>query len=1200
MAYSNPGKTALSAAALLLMAGSAILGWRQYLTARRTTADALAERGRGEGLAASAADDGLRSPEQPPPAIGIPADLADIIALIEAEEPVPVGAVDADEEWAAYEALKPIRLRYWQGDRAEALRLYREYADKHPGTSAAAMALYATVLHDTGCVCEEPAVPAMQQLEAAAAELVMRNPGHYLTRQLLYIIASGSSDSEKRQRHGLPNTSIGREDWQRGVRHIALLVGRYPKEPAGWLLLSELASACHESPHGGNTAVRIYGYVANHGVPPQRFDALRFLHDRSWDRGDTATAERFAAQAGEVPDARELYLAQEQRTRAEAEDEAGTGGPGEFREARAPPQTPWGRLRTVLFPPPGDVLLEAPDWKPGDSFHLRFSGRRRDVKTREWTSRPKQRKKPLMPRPPDVGGVYLVAETATPGEFCVVVSDGLKKERLYPTPEGHGYTVDDLTHAYVERLPLPRQPPRWRIVRRLLAMPEFPVREGIEVCEHEGVAWIQEASSKAGIVEVRFGCWRHEWTPGEAWWDRMEYEDSERMWGPWTALTDGGAAISVDVAWERYVLAAERTSLPADQPGLRNLERRALDCSWYPSEKVELLAPVVLERLPQLFSGEELRERREWWTQGRKPSGGPQGGDDGDGTEDTRSAARRGEVERAIAAAKKTAVEQSRALLAAGQPRRALTVLHRARGEVERMARKLPCEDRPLARSAEGLELEARAELALGRPMDAARTLRWAFEEERVEPNAELVLLLVRAWRACGRYELALNAARRFLETEPEDPERRRIETRISELETALAQRDPTDWRQWQQRFAWTPPGYHRWITGVRVETGVAGARIIVEVRARRKGFAWSIDANGAAQRLPDVPGRTGLDDDVGDGDWGQVSAEPREIGSRKGRGFFHVADRISARDSQGNEVWRYTVPNAAEGELSPRWYMYPSRPGHRGFPIVVDPGLVQRGAAARIVFGVRQRTVFFGMGVGHEPAGGSVAALEMDGRLAYQRDLGYCEQLLLLPRPGDAPLVVGLFVDMDPTTDEEKSWDDGPDKVRYWLTLERQRWSVCALDAWTGETVWQAELPGSTRHYGSHDRRPLLSATTRGEARILINLGDSLFVLSRSGKEVARRETGEIAEIADLDADGTDELVLRSTYSEAVCVANQDGVALWTAPSDVGELYGVADLDGDGRQELIHGGDGKVVVSGFGVTSGPQPERPRSRTRQP
>jgi hypothetical protein len=215
---------------------------------------------------------------------------------------------------------------------------------------------------------------------------------------------------------------------------------------------------------------------------------------------------------------------------------------------------------------------------------------------------------------------------------------------------------------------------------------------------------------------------------------------------------------------------------------------------------------------------------------------------------------------------------------------------------------------------------------------------------------------------------------------------------------------------------------------------------------------------------------------------------------------------------------------------------------------------------------------VYIGMGINYRLLGGGLLALDLKGTPAYQNDVGYCDALVVVPRPESDPLIVGLFLEPSP-------------EARYLNTTKG--WFLAGFDAASGGQLWRTPLAGGSKRYWY--RRALLVASRGGGAKcVVVSLGGTHLV-DLTGKELAYWEGVQTELVADFDADRVDELVVRSSpddYSRRsmFSIRSITGETMWHSPAGRWHICAVEDLDGDRWKELCAIRQGRSwVVAVFG-----------------
>lgn len=276
------------------------------------------------------------------------------------------------------------------------------------------------------------------------------------------------------------------------------------------------------------------------------------------------------------------------------------------------------------------------------------------------------------------------------------------------------------------------------------------------------------------------------------------------------------------------------------------------------------------------------------------------------------------------------------------------------------------------------------------------------------------------------------------------------------------------------------------------------------------------------------------------------------EIGLAGETTFVREADRIVALDSQGREVWRHQVRTDLPAEGNRR----------HGLPFLADPRLVRVEDRDLIVCGVGHRTVGIGMGVWYSPLGGGILALNTQGEKVYGNQLGYCEELELLERPGQSPVIVAILV-----------------RVSYVGNRYRPEESpfLSAFDALTGQELWRADLPSEKdrsllRRFGT---RRLFIAEERGRQPFVVVNAERATIFALDGTKIGQAEGVWAAGLSDLDSDGKAEIIgyrSKRTHDRGgqLVVTDLNGKTLWTGPKGRWQYQGAEDLDNDGWKELL------------------------------
>ncbi len=886
-------------------------------------------------------------PEEPPVTYyleNLPRPVPDIVAMIRAEKPVEVGTPYDEQYKKTMAAFHAIRLRQQQGDQEGALRLYKELADKYPGTSGAATALFEVArspvrrYNDTWLSAEQIA-----QIGEIALTLAKENPTHHLTVRTLYMYLRESLDAVGKKSYGefyggpvetvVPPSQRYRpsqEDWQRIFQAAAILAGRYPGDTRGAGCLLELTHLLTRMPRAKQRAIEIYRLLCEWpGAWYENFVAYKALHDDAVEQGDLTKAREIALKAanqcaGKLSHAHYRKLAKESRGQK--------------------PDTPWHKMLDSGVPSEAKILLEAPRWKPGDWLAFTVKGFHFDKSAKKWGtvrfgSSGKEERHAL----------YLLRRE--PNGLCsALVSHNLHGARS----AFEAYSIGPCRFAFLGN-PKTACP----AVISLLFLPKFPVREGVEVLSFDRIGLVrQEAHLEGGKIVIKIHAdggtvYQQTWTRGEPWWEAADLEyDSREM----HSRVPG--AYDVDPGWGRTRSKIQAARVEAtDQasfPTAKELEKKALAemSSWSVNEEI---AKLILARLPEVFSGEELKKlQRNWDLRFNPRKWSPM-------------------------AAEAEKLQHVKSLLAEGDSQAALKKLE---------------EGEPWRRQFEALALKGEALLALGKPLEAAQILR---HMPRRGPfaSARVHLLEAEAWEACRKRELALWTALELLRDCPQSPEAAQAKKIVGRLKPDYAERlqkqhTENPYAAFRTRSLWRPANRTPW--DVSVEQCDKGANILVWGSA---GGLWFITPDGEELELPKSPKPGKRLKSNRHGTAGMEFARKGETA------FVKEADRIVARKTSGEEFWRFTVPARQYG--SGRGYP-------KGLPVLAGPHLVKCPEGERIVCGVGQRTVQIGMGIRYGPAGGGLLALDTKGKVVYEKEVTYCDSLTVVPRKGKTPIAVGLF----------------------------------------------------------------------------------------------------------------------------------------------------------------------------------------------
>ncbi len=637
---------------------------------------------------------------------------------------------------------------------------------------------------------------------------------------------------------------------------------------------------------------------------------------------------------------------------------------------------------------------------------------------------------------------------------------------------------------------------------KMAFLPRFPVREGVEIVPFDGIGLVrQEARMEDGKVAVRMlagrkTVWQQTWRKGEPWWDKAKLEYESRSWGgSWCP-----GPYDVDPDWQMgmFRIEAERIEPPAELslPSAEEVEKRAIKrISRYAQSLDEDLATLIHRRLPDLFSGKELEQLQATWKRRidwDKPRKGP--------TADE-------------------AVEAVKTLLAGNDAQAALKKLdelsHLIHGELF-------------------AELKAEALLANGDAQMAADILKW-LPRRGPEASAKARLLEARAWRKCSNNELALLAALELLRDQPDSPEAAQAKAIADRLKPEHGEKlrkylKDNPYMLFRLRSYW-PEGAVP-IDQVHLKPSKEGGRILIW-----DGYCWRccLTPDGAEVELP--RGLKPLKNREKD-HHGTASVEFARKGDTV---YVREADRIAARNTKGKEIWRYQVAAKPNKEL--HWN------DRMGLPYLANPHLIHCPEGDRIVCGVGQRTVFFGMGVSYSPVGGSLLALDLNGKKIWEKEAGHCEALTIVPRKDKAPVAVGLFA--------------GTTGI------------LAGFDTSTGETLWEEEFSHNEIRFRGQETRLLFTAKFGKDShRIIFSHNGDVRIMTSRGKKVAQLEGFQVEAVADFDSDGTDEILLstgkRGDYWGKPWIVDLNGKTLWRINTGSWRVCGAADLDNDGWLEIV------------------------------
>ena len=884
----------------------------------------------------------------------LPDPVPDLVAMIKAERPVAIAGTSAGRDKARSGVLRAIRQRQSQGDRREAMRLYRVLAGKYRGTPEAAEALFAVVRWRVPRHAGRSAAPAdLAPIGEVALRLAEENPDHHLTVRTLDMYLSESLKamgleylhssrglywSGKAKLASVPYAPSS-EEWQRIFRCAAILSGRHPGDERGPKCLLGVAGALTPSPRAKATVTGLYRLVSEWpDAWDLRFRAYKALHDQAMDRGEVVRAGEIALRAATACAGRTSPLLRRQPTDA---------APG------SRPDTPWQKTLAEGVPSDGRILLRRPKWTEGARLVFRVSELKRQGSSDEWHPE----------RSTSQGGrrdlvAYLLRRG--PGDVFVAVASAGSIPRGSVHPFHHRGN-----RLY---LPLLGRPDTVCVHgTSLLFLPRFPVREGVGIFPCDGISLARQEARTVGdrvVVRILAGrktVWRQTWAPDELWWDEaeLEYESFEYQEAQIPGLYD------VDPGWGlgTHVRRIRRTTETDGQglPSALELERMACE-RLHPLSVNAELRPAILSQLPKLFTGEKLARLQASWQGKPDPS-----------------MSRKADMER----------EEFRIV-------ESLLAQRDASGALAKLdARKTWPTHHDLA-----LLLRAKALLVLGKPREGAEILRWTPRRGPVA-CAEAHLLESRAWEECGEHGRALSAVHGLLRDHVGSTEAAAARTTMRRLNrhegrlNEARERDP--YFEFCLRSLWHPRTGHGEPYGVRVDRSDGAAVLSVWDHNRRR---WRISPDGQELDPPEIVNSPR----PGQRRWGHASARI-EI-CRKGEAVYvREADRLVAEDPDGKEIWRHTVVSKFPDDVGQH---------SRGLPRLTDPTMIHCPGGDRIVCGIGHRTVMIGMGIYYRPLGGGLLVVDLAGKLVYQKEAGYCEALAAVSRKGRSPMVVGLFLKRD------------------------------------------------------------------------------------------------------------------------------------------------------------------------------------------
>ena len=1040
-------------------------------------------------------------PEPRPVCQRLPDPMPDLVAMVRAERPVAVAGEYAGRDKARSEELRAIQRRRSEGDRGEAMRLYGIFAEKCRGTPEAAEALFAVACWRIPRYEARSSTPTdLAPIGEIAVRLAEENPDHHLTVRTLDMYLS-----ESLKAMGLAYLRLYQGLYWSGKTELAS--APYVPSSEEWRrtfrCAAILAGRYPDDVRGPKCLLGVAEALASSPrAEAAATDLYRLVSEwpDAWDlrfRAYKALHDQ-AIDRGEVAWAREMAL------KAATTCAGRTSSLRRGRPTDGAPEskldTPWQQMLDEGIPSEGKVLLRKPDWAEGTRLVFRVSEHKRRRSPNEWRA-------VRSAAPGEQKGPVAYLLRRGPGDAFVAVASADSVPRERAVPSDHRGRRPYL--AFLGR-------PDTVCVHdtSLLFLPKFPVREGVDIFPCDGVALARQEAQADGdrvVVKILAGhktVWRQTWSADEPWWDEAEvtYEvfDYDGPWGPGPYDVDPGWGMGTYL--RRITRTTETDGLAL--PSALELERLACE-KIHPLSVRPQLRPAILSQLPKLFTGEELERLQAWWQGKPDPI-----------------VSKKADVER-----EELRVVES--LLAAGDGSGALAKLD---------ARKVWPARHDLA-----LLLRARALLALSKPREAAEILRWTPRRGPVA-CAEARLLELRAWEACGEHLLALAAAHGLFRDHAGSTEAKAAGTAVGRLRRHAGdlrearRRDP--YFGFCLRSLWYPKTGHLKPSGIRVDRTDGVAALAVW---DFNWWRWRISPDGDELDPPEIVNTPRPDRGRWRNDPGRA-----EICREGGVVFAKEGDRLIAEDAHGKELWRYTVVSRPPGDM---------RRLQMGLPRLTDPTALRRPGGRRIVCGVGHRTVSIGMGVYYSPVSGGLLAIDLAGKLVYQKEVGYCEALTIVSRGERNPMAIGMFLERDTSA---KRWEF------------RGEWFVAAFDALTGRELWRSALSCEEKQYRQwrHTKPLLLLSGNADSRRIVVSLG-GITLLDLEGHKIGAKEGVEVQQIADLDRDGTEEIIgcrRRYSYDSAgrLYILDLDGDTRWESPPGRWSVCCIEDLDGDGWKELL------------------------------